>query len=84
MDDRPILIGILVAALVALTALSSLEEVRSSGFEWTPGLITVVVLLLAVTGHRFAWGVAFALGAISVLLEASSRWSSHGNQLGSR
>jgi hypothetical protein len=47
--DRSLLIAILVAALVALAALSGLDEVRSSGFEWTPGIITVIVLLLAVT-----------------------------------
>jgi hypothetical protein len=68
--DRPLLIGILVAALVALAALSRLDEVRSSGFEWTPGIITVIVLILAVTGHGLAWGIAFALAAIAVGLEA--------------
>jgi hypothetical protein len=68
--DRTLLIGILVAALVALAALSGLDEVRSSGFEWTPGIVTVIVLLLAVTGHPFAWGIAFALAAIGVGLEA--------------
>jgi membrane-bound ClpP family serine protease len=69
-EGRPILIGILVAALVALAALGRLDEVRSSGFEWTPGIITVIVLILAVTGHGLAWGIAFALAAIGVGFEA--------------
>jgi hypothetical protein len=62
---RGLLIAILVAAVVALVSLSQLREVERSGFEWTPGIVTVIVLLLAVTGHRFAWGLAFALSAIA-------------------
>jgi hypothetical protein len=71
MRVRPLLISILVAALVALATLSRVREVHRSGFEWTPGLLTVIVLILAVTGHRFAWGLAFALAAIGVGLQAA-------------
>lgn len=66
---RVLLISILVAALVALAALSQVREVRQGGFEWTPGIITVIVLILAVTGHPFAWGIAFALAAIGTGLQ---------------
>jgi hypothetical protein len=64
MRTRTLLLSILVAALVALATLSRLREVHRSGFERTPGIITAVVLILAVTGHPFAWGLAFALAAL--------------------
>ena len=66
---RVLLISILVAALVALAALSQLREVRQAGFEWTPGIITVIVLILAVTGHPFAWAVSFVFASLGTFVQ---------------
>ncbi len=68
MRTRGLFIGILVAAVGALAALARLREVERSGFEWTPGLITVLVLFLAITGRRGAWAVAFVFAGVNTLL----------------
>jgi hypothetical protein len=64
-----LLLSMLVAALVALASLSQLRDVHRSGFEWSPGIVTLIVLILAVTGHRLAWGIAFALAAIGTAFQ---------------
>ncbi len=66
---RGLLIAVLVAALVALATMSRLEEVHRSGFEWTPGLITVIVVILAITGRPLAWGISFGLGAVGACIQ---------------
>jgi hypothetical protein len=68
---RPVLIAILVASIVALATMAQLREVQRSGFEWTPGLITVIVLILAVSGRPLAWGIAFGLAAVGTAVEAA-------------
>lgn len=66
--DRRILIPILVAALVALFSLAQLREVQRAGFEWTPGFITLLVLVAAIAGNRPAWALAFVVAGIGVTL----------------
>lgn len=77
---RSLLNSILVASLVALASLSRLQEVRRSGFEWTPGIVTLIVLVLAMTGHRVAWAIAFVLATIGAGFQLAYALSDVGEQ----
>jgi hypothetical protein len=70
MRQRWVLIAILAAAVVAVTTLTRFPAVQRSGFEWTPGILTVIVLVLAANGRPLAWGIAMGIGGLMTAFEA--------------
>ena len=55
MRSRWLLIAILVVAVVSLGALSQIDAVVDVAGEWTPSIVALFLLLLALLGSRLAW-----------------------------
>jgi hypothetical protein len=66
---RWLLISILVAALVSMSALSRVDDVADLAGRWTPSIIGLLLLLLALVGSRIAWAVSFVIAAFAAGLQ---------------
>ena len=85
MRQRWILIAILVAAVASFSALAAVPDIGArAGIDWTPSLFGFVLLLLAATGVRLAWGISFVgsvilagwlLTSALVNAEVPERWA---------
>jgi hypothetical protein len=62
---RANLVSILIAGFVALFFLSRLDEVQRAGFEWTPGVLAIVVILAGIAQNRLAWATSFVVAVVA-------------------